>query len=341
MAPISVFSRSFHDAPNSTTNGVHRITHTLDQTPFRHLSVWAYFALGIILLIATVVLGYFVFTCYRSAAVDVGSTVEAPAQGDIYTEGRTSPRTGGRRKEMIQAKRRGIVAFSDKAKVFGRQSQDRIKTKEQHQGSAEQKKKQFKSPGLHVTNAVDFSIRSYSSDGDSSCAIDSRSLPTPPRAYFHDSHRESPVKRSVNFSADSPRNLGTAAPATPKTPCRPSKPSKISTPLTTPLTPKTSKARTPAFQRATPTEIKYDSHNIRFVLPREKSMENLENARLWRDPKLSPVGGNIIYPFPTIAPQQHMSPLVGLSQQSSLGKKGACGDASLGHGKTEKAKGRK
>lgn len=338
MAPISVISRSFHDAPNSTTNGVRRITHTLNQTPFRHLSVWAYFALGIILLIATVVLGYFVFTCYRSAAVDVGSTVEAPAQGDIYTEGRTSPRTGGRRKEMIQAKRRGIVAFSDKAKGFGRQSQDRIKTKEQHQGSAEQKKKQFKSPGLHVTNAVDFSIRSYSSDGDSSYAIDSRSLPTPPRAYFHDSHRESPVKRAVNFSADSPRSLGTAAPATPKTPCRPSKPSNLPTPLTTPPTPKT---RTPALQRATPTEIKYDSHNIRFVLPREKSMENLENARLWRDPKLSPVGGSIIYPFPTIAPQQHMSPLVGLSRQSSLGKKGACGDASLGHGRTEKAKGRK
>ncbi|KAF8628108.1 hypothetical protein AX15_004087 [Amanita polypyramis BW_CC] len=33
----------------------------------------------------------------------------------------------------------------------------------------------------------------------------------------------------------------------------------------------------------------FDSHNIRFVVARERSM-----GRLWRDPKLSPVGGSII-----------------------------------------------
>ena len=124
MAPISTDTSAAND--NNIFSGVRGTTHALVHVPFRHLSAWAYIALGVVLLAVTIVMRYAVYSCYRSAAVDV-EAIEVWARKDIYTDGRTSPRVGGRGKTQAdRMRRRGIVTFPENAKAIGRPATNKL-----------------------------------------------------------------------------------------------------------------------------------------------------------------------------------------------------------------------
>ncbi|KAF8632414.1 hypothetical protein AX17_004855 [Amanita inopinata Kibby_2008] len=303
---------------DTNANAILPHTHmrTLGQTPFRSLSVWVYFALGVIILVATTVACYALYSCYRASAVEgrytsaaaassatdeaeVGAGVRERAgmgereergvrrMGRVGKSGRPVRRAGmpgggvGRdeksrqRKAAVRAekmKRREVVLVvsDDKVKMVERCKGPAIRIPRSYMVMLQGRK--TAAPRWHVTNLNDSTRTSTSSscsEGEGEARDLGRAELARPSLAYHPPGR----------SDEAPFGLGPER-SNPTTPIRKGK-SEESSPTT------------PTMLTSPPGQL-FDSHNIRFVAP----MESVEAARLWRDPKLSPVGGSIIRPEP-------------------------------------------
>ena len=307
---------------------------TPGQGSLQNWSAWACLALGVIMVVVVIVVGYAVYSCYRSSAVVATRGRVAGGNEDI-DEGerarkmdndartRTRMRNAGTRLGADaddKVKRRGIAVFCEKAKLLGRfkdltssvsvsglegngadwvilppQAQTQtpssyiVASHQGRDGKKEEQEKKTPPRRWHVTNTHTHANTSPSStsggdspvslsgypyslsyEGNSCSSSPGTTLATPPPAYFRLAHRESPIRRGH----DSRRPTSSPTPS-------PNSKRFVHTGI--PVTPPGGSGDGELF----------DSHNIRFVVRREKSME-----RLWKDPKLSPVGGSIIYPRP-------------------------------------------
>lgn len=80
-------------AGTSYSTEVTRPHWTTSHVSFRNLSVWAYLALGVIMFAAAIVLGYAVYSCCRTA-VRVERVVSPPSTGDNEDQGETGNANG-------------------------------------------------------------------------------------------------------------------------------------------------------------------------------------------------------------------------------------------------------
>ncbi|PFH50316.1 hypothetical protein AMATHDRAFT_4052 [Amanita thiersii Skay4041] len=329
MAPISTNAQPFLDKNNepdvyttsttttattaltpfetSSTGGTHH-TITLSHTPFRNLSIWVYIAIAVIILVLVAALFHVVYSCYRSATVGGGKgsgTEGTDEEKPMVTATRKRRRTteamrrqgrvdeigGGQRnvrgvqKQLAlmtetKTKRRGVVVLSEKA----------IMDLDEESGRQRRSYKLSFQTGREnwwVMNVSGDSVVKTSSLSTTAVVEDFSDGVTEPKLVYQSPMTRRPRAVSCSTTAKSESQQAAAEPFTP--------------------------------MQQQQQQQYYDTHNIRFVMPKESS-------RIWSDPKLSPVGGSIIQSPPATA---HPSSTLG----AALGSSGETGY--LSHGRRE------
>ncbi|KAF9530992.1 hypothetical protein CPB83DRAFT_148531 [Crepidotus variabilis] len=273
---------------------------TTEMTPLparsiNHLSIWAYLAIGGVIFCASVITGYLVYSCYYSAKKRQPSTEEAVDDmrlRDVLKSSTAKSRLGDLEKSRTEKVSRSTDTETGELQL--------VKPGVRSGGTqSESKRKTMGTSRISVTNAT--------SARESDIAFESHHHPPTPRTTHSSAHPQSYPEMVPSDEPTTPLNLsfpdkpfpisGTYTDATSSSRNSRRTGEKYDDLSDGPSSWRTGAAASPHKRSLCSTaSTRFDSNNIRFIPPLNPHESDPLTAKLYNEPKLSPIHGSLIGP---------------------------------------------